>query len=458
MNLDIKIEDNHISNLEELIGEIDKTLVNLNEAEYLETLFNKLKYADVLNKDELIDVIRTKLVEYQTGLNEHMDNKSALETLQTYNEDLKKISIIETSKEKNDSGKDIDYISIRHDDGSVEMLVCAGRSSLGNYIKSHAGDLANLDAEEIFHYFKETVHQDLNFYRIDEIDNKNPDLANQALVREEDIKANEESYIREYAKKYGLSDKVYVTVDPSGERIYSVSDAIIKFYTNGAGERVMQTLVQPTIRQNINSYDDLLDELDESGLEKNTPEPEVELTEEAKETGMEIDVEALKKKKIAEEELENPNFSFDLKALQDLIVKKDEMEIELTDNELSYISYGVRYLVDTMVERAEENKCEVEEDLVLADYMKPILEVYEEIVKGYRSELDLSDFEKALAKDYLENREKIVTMDLLKKPKMLEYSFQAKEETKTSGITTLILVLEIVLIALLIFLCLSLDI
>ncbi len=459
MNLDIKIDNNQITNLAELIQEIEHMIITLNEAEYLETLLNKLNYGDFKNKEELVHCIRAKLMDYQVGTKQEMDNRTALETLQMYNEDLKKLSIIETAKDKNDTGKDIDYVAIRHDNGEIEMLVCAGKSTLGRYIENQASHLANLNAEEIFHYFKETVHQDLKFYRTDEIEKKNPDLAKRAQVREEDIKAMEEHAVEEYARKYGLSDKVYVTVDSFGERIYSVSDAILKFYTNEVGERVMQTLVKPTINQEINEYDSLLNELDEmeSKVTKETSEINANLNQEMEDVSVEFEVEKLKKKDFDEEQLDSPNFSFSLKELQDLIVKKSEMDMELTENELGYIAYGIRFLIDTMVDRAEKNQCEVLEDYVLEDYMKPILEVYEEIEKGYRSNLDLSEFDKALAKDYIDNKEKIVTMDLIKKPKMLEYSFQAKDETKASGITTVILVLEIILIAFFVFFLLSLD-
>ncbi len=261
--LNVRLDsDNAIANVDEVLKALENINNDLNSIEYLESLLNYLEFQDISNKQSLIDVIKAKLLQFKAMSDEELNSKQALDQAQKYNDDLKRINVISTSKYDNDSKKDIEYISITHEDGSIEMLVCAGSTSIGEYIKEHADDVATKSADQIFKYFKETVHKELKFYKEEEIDSLNPNLAAQALVSEEDSKALEVEEVRKYAERMDLGDDVQVTVDPNGERIYMVADAILKFHSDYAGNRVMDILQEPKLSKGkTNDYDALLSEL-----------------------------------------------------------------------------------------------------------------------------------------------------------------------------------------------------
>ncbi len=450
LNIRLDNNNNEIINLEEVLAALQNINNDLNSIEYLESLLNYMENQDINNKSSLIDAIRAKLLEFKSLNDNAMSSKDALDQAKRYNEDLKRINVISTSKYDNDSKKDIEYISITHEDGSVEMLVCAGSTAIGKYISEHASDVATKSADEIFKYFKETVHNELRFYKESEIDNVNPTLANQALVKEDDIKALEVEEVEKYAERIGIEGEVQVTVDPNGERIYMVADAIIKFHSDYDGNRVMDVLQESKIaklnKESNRGYEDLMNELDgpenndiftnyESAAVVNTASPSV--TDEFVSINFEQEFQ-----------------EFDLERLKGLLIKRDVYEQELTAEELAYIRHSIAFLIGTMLKRAENNELASDEAVTLDDYMRDIVAKYQAIEDGRLAANELSETDKELAHQYLENMERIEALGLKNKPKMLEL----KDEDKKSGMATAVILLEMLVIAVFVIVFLSIDI
>lgn len=444
ININIQVNDeNYITNILEIEETIKKLDNNINSQEYLESLLNRLKYSEIKNKDEIIQEISAKLLEFKSTEEEmNVSNTLALAEMQKYNEDLQKLSIISTSKEKNDSGKDIDYISIRHNDGNIEMLVCAGHNTLAQFIHNHADKAAKMNAEEIFRYYKDNIHRELKFYNADEFDDIYPELSNSAVVREEETKVLEMEEVEKYAKANYLDGKIEVTVDPNGERIYRVSDAVIKFNTNYENKRVMEVLRQPIERVNEHTnenYGRLLGELDEDKTEI-------------------FDVSEIQAALEESEPLEITGATFDKTRLKELIVRANVYEENLSAEELAYISGSIAYLINTMVERNQTFQGEnIEEQNILDEYMEPLVNISNGIEEGRLSAETISDGDKKLVEDYKSKQMELESLGLKKKPVMKELKYNP-EELKASGIAALVILLELISIGMLVLTFLSIDI
>lgn len=444
MDINIQVnEDNFITNINEIEESIRTLENNINSQEYLESLLNRLKFSEIKNKRDIMKVISAKLLEFKSVEEEiNLSNQKALEEMQKYNEDLKKLSIISTSKEKNDSGKDIDYISIRHDDGSVEMLVCAGHNTLAEFIHNHADMVAKMNAEDIFRYYKDNIHRELRFYDASEFDDIYPELSNSAVVREEEVKQIEIEEAEKYARTNALEGKIEVTVDPNGERIYRIADAVIKFNTNYENKRVMEVMRKPIERVNEHTNDNygrLLGELDEDKTEI-------------------FDVSSIQAALEESEQVQITGATFNKERLRELIVRKDVYEENLTAEELGYISGSISYLIETMVERSKTFEGEeIEEQNILDEYMEPLINIYSSIEEGRIDSNELSDTDKKLVENYKDKQLAVESLGLKKKPIMKELKYDP-DSVKASGIAALVILLELISIGMLVLTFLSIDI
>ena len=446
--LNIKKDDNdNIINADEVLKSLENINNDLNSIEYLESLLNYLEFQNLGNKEALVSAIKAKLVEFKSLSEEELSSKAALNQATKYNEDLKRINVISTSKYDNDSGKDIEYISITHEDGSVEMLVCEGKSSINDYIKDHADDVATKSADEIFKYFKQTVHNELKFYKESEFETINPNLANSAIIKEDDAKALEVEEVHKYAARRGIEDDIKVTVDPNGERIYIVGDAIMKFHSDFHGERVMDVIQESKIKANTNDYASLLSELDEP--ENNDIFQKYDTVEEAQK-----DAKPTETDEFITIDFDRVFPEFNIERLKNLIIQKQVYEAELNADELGYIAQSIAFLIGSMMERAERGELQTEEEITLEDYMHDIVDKYEAIEEGRMNEDELSETDKQLAAKYLENKEKIRALGLQNKPKMLEL----RDGNNKSGVAAVIILLEMLAIAGFVLLFLSIAI
>ncbi len=229
-----------------------------------------------------------------------------------------------------------------------------------------------------------------------------------------------------------------------------VADAIIKFHSDYDGNRVMDVLQESKIaklnKESNRGYEDLMNELDgsehndiftnyESAAVVNTASPSV--TDEFVSINFEQEFQ-----------------EFDLERLKGLLIKRDVYEQELTAEELAYIRHSIAFLIGTMLKRAESNELASDEAVTLDDYMRDIVAKYQAIEDGRLRANELSETDKELAHQYLENMERIEALGLKTKPKMLEL----KDGDKKSGMATAVILLEMLVIAAFVIVFLSIDI
>ena len=446
--IDLTIIDNTITNIDEIITYLTNAQVDYNLSEHLKTLKNSLSSKDITNKQELESIINTKIMEYEMSLNTTKDNLTTLRMLQETNEEFKSIGIIQTTPDKNDSNRYIDYITYQNPDGTLEVLCCDSENFINDFIESHKNVIQNYSSQEIFHHFKEYIHRELKFASKEEYD-QDDNLHQESTVREEQVEEVEYELMEEYRRKYSIQSKIEMTVDQFGERLYRLGDGLFTFKTV-EGNRVMETLKTPTL--NKNSVDDLLSELD--SIEE-TPVI-VPTTEIKEENHAPADTNYAAVENLLEDQ-------FDEEQFKEITAKRDIYEVELSAYDEHIINVSVKYLL-TKMQKDIDNSVPFNHDTELIhDYLESprgekasIIATYEDIKSGIAKENELSDLEKEFAQIYLNKKEQMKSLGLNQtNDKKLELNLPVNNE---SGLSTIVMLLEIIILAMFVIMILRLDI
>lgn len=446
--IDLTIIDNTITNIDDIIAYLKSIEVDYNFSEHLKTLKNNLASKDITNKDVLENMINTKLMEYEMNSRENTDNLTTLRILQETNEEFKKINIIQTPPEKNDSNRFIDYITYTNDSGTLEVLCCDSKNFINDFIESHKNEIQTYSSKDIFHHFKEYIHRELEFVNKDEYRN-NEEMQKKSQVREDQIEAIEYEAMEEYKNRYSIQSEIEMTVDQFGERLYRLGDGLFTFKTIN-GERVMETLKTPTLSKN--NVDDLLAELDEPeklpeiAVSKPIEEGEKSKVDDKYTSIEEIDVDR-----------------FDAEYFKEITAKRDIYEVELTGAEEHYLNVCIKYLITKMAKNIESGIPYNHDTELIHDYMesprgeKPsITTIYENIKLGYSNENELSNLDKEFAQIYLKNKERMISLGLDQtNNKKLELNVPSPDE---AGISTIVMLMEIIILAMFVIMILRLDI
>ena len=413
-DLDLQVKDNMIINVEPFINAMNSHKMNEDLLAYLETVLNFLKYSTLTNRDLLIEPITAKIIEHK---NEVKNNQESLKEMKEYNDGLKDLSIITTKKEDNDSGKDIDYIAFTRPNKEVEVLACKDATTVSNFIKDNANSIATKSAEEIFHYFKEYIHIELDFQTNEELMKNNPEADKQAVRNDEISKMEELQQLEDFKNTYSLPFDVELTIDPYGERIYRIGDGLFKF-KDKMGKRAMQVLQQPTMLLTIE--------------EKVENEYVVDVEHKVEDTQEEIDLDNIR--------------LIDEKEFIDLLYQKYDKGNELTEEEELEIYKFAAYIVMNIEEWYESNEFSEVVDEYFKNYMYRLEEKYDQ--RNFEGN-EISPEQEKLVEDYRE-----VKHLARRQVKILEF----KPEERRAGVASAVIILEIIIIAIFVLSFISLDI
>lgn len=446
--IDLTIVDNTITNLDEILNFLQNAESNANLSEHLKTLKNNLSSKDITNKELLEKAIDTKLIEYGLKSTESKDNITTLRILQNTNVEFKKIGIIETPPEKNDSNRYIDYITYTNDDGTLDVLCCNSHNFINDYLITHKTEIANLSPKEIFKHFEEYIHRELKFISKEEYE-KDRDIKNDAQVREDQVIAAEYELMEDYKNRYAIQSKIEMTTDQFGVRLYRLGDGLFTFKTIN-NNRVMETLKTPTIEKN--NIDEMLDELDKLDVPQETPQ-----------------IAPLKPKEEGDHAKSDENYEliesevFDEEKFKELTAKKDVYEVELTAQEEHVLNTYIKYLIVRMEYNIEKQIPFNHDTELIYDYLESprgekasIVDIYQDIQLGYSDSSLLSGLEKEFARHYLANKENMQNLGLnANNVKKLELFNEKHDE---SGISTVVMLMEIIILAMFVIMILRLDI
>lgn len=445
-SLDLNIINDEITNISE-VSEILSSLDFTEEMlEHLKTLNNRLNSMNIRNKDELTELLRSKIMEFETKKEENINNIASLNMLKSINEDFQKLNIISTKREDNDTDKYIDYLTFVNEQGEVEMLSCNSATTINDFIQANASKLSSMSASDVFHHFKEYVHREVEFKTPEEMNNDS-ETRKQAALNDPEIERQELEEVESYRNRYGIASEVNVAVDHNGERIYRIGDGIIKFRTS-FDKREMLVLKYPTITQTT-SVDDMLSELDE------TPEI-IETKESVNEDSRRSADSYASLEKINDDE-------FNQARMDEIVARRDVYDIELTYEEEHELNVFTKHLLEHLRFIADQKL--VMDDLakLAINYLesprgsKPsLVDTYTAIKNEEIDEKELNDLEKEFVSIYLNQRDQIKALGLDKTmEKKLELETPYKEE---AGVTTIVLLLELIALAFFILMFLRLDI
>lgn len=446
--IDLSVIDNTITNIDEIIAYLNSVEIDYNLLEHLKTLKNNLASKDITNKDILENAINTKLMEYEIKNTQQTDNLTSLRILQETNEEFKSIGIIQTSPEKNDSNRAIDYITYTNEEGTLEVLCCDSENFINNFIQNHKNDIHNYLSKDLFRHFKEYIHRELKFVSKEEYE-QDEDLKKESIIHEHQIEAAEYETMEDYKNKYSIQSNIEITVNQFGERLYRLGDGLFTFKTVN-GNRVMETLKIPTLSKN--NVNDLLSELD-----NNQEFPEVVATEPIEEG----DTVKADDSYATIETIDDNNF--DEEYFKEITAKRDVYDVELTAAEEHKLNIYIKYLIGKMANDIEKQVPSSHETELIYDYLesprgeKPsIVAIYENIKSGYANEDELTNLEKEFASRYLNNKERMKDLGLDQNlNKKLELNNYKPEE---SGISTIVVLMEIIILAMFVIMILRLDI
>lgn len=212
----------------------------------------------------------------------------------------------------------------------------------------------------------------------------------------------------------------------------------------------METLKTPTIRQN--KVDDLLAELD---AVESTPQVEtIKPVEEDQKTRADESYAAIE---LIEE------YQFDEEEFKEITAKRDVYEAPLSEYEEHLLNIYIKYLLNKMKKDIENNIAYNHETELIHDYLESprgennsIVATYQDIKQGIAKENELSGLEKEFASIYLYNKEQMHTLGLDQtRDKKLELNFAKIDE---NGISTIVMLMEIIILAMFVIMILRLDI
>jgi hypothetical protein len=447
----------------EIFVKIENILQKLQSDNINENLF--------INEEVVISALNVKIIERENLLHPKKSNKEAFNDMISTNDDVReKMNFIET---KSGDGKEIDYISLRNDDNTVDVLVCRTDTEIQDYIKKHGDEIPSRSAKEIFYDMNNMFRVPLNFQRLSE-DNTDIKLS----------KAEEKQKVRDAVKSFGLEGHIYVAVDCFGERIYKIADGIFKFDYNQDG--TIEFLQEPKNMRSLNKqqekapttfldtmlsavqsnnesmepedeYQELeaIDAYEEDhkenggefipneGVVEPTFEDEPEIVEEAQEVGISDD-------KFDEEE--NTKFvKFDSNKFNQLL--KKAYANDLTKKDIHLLATYIYLLSNDRTPENIESDPQKRLDQYFYNYMYDDYDRANNVKKERIPEV--MDLELYNALQYFENKEDEM---LPKKKEEVTYEEEPIKLRKTNGVALIIIIVEIIVVALFIAMIFSLDI
>lgn len=451
--INLQITDNKINNLEEIISLIKNEQININTIEYLKSLKNNLEAGNIINKDELLDTINTKLLEYEIEQERSKDNLATLKMLQETNEEFKSINIIVSSPENNDSNRHIDYITFTNEDGKVEVLCCSGENTINDFIQNHKDTIETYSAKELFYHFKEYIHESLEFVN-EEKYKKDMEKQGQAKENEDHLEAVEYQMIEEYKNKYSIQSNIEIAVDQFGERLYRLGDGLFTFKTIDS-KRVMETLKTPTLTNNL-SNDDLLQELESSPdftpnnstIAIGVSNPQLEEDKERVYTFESLPL------------IDEENYDFD--DLQDITQEKIDNignPYYTTSPEKEYrLNVYTKYLLNQMSLEIEYKDINCPSADILEGIIEYQLDSFPSLAERYDTNpQELSELDRTFVEKYRENKQELKKLREVEKQKKLVLE-QESQSNQSSGVSTIVMLLEIVILAAFVITLLRLDI
>ena len=233
-----------------LISMIDAENIEDMDIDFIKTLSQNLSSDNrgenrFSNEEVLVGPLLKKIdeIEILKQKQEFKSNQEELEKIKAANSNLGMIDMIKVRDYESDSHYNLDYLTITKPDGTLEMVSVPDPDYLQRFDMEYSDQVAQMDANQFINTVKSSADGALDFVKLDEylsnrdLQNKMPSPAN----KDRNLMAAELQEVTRLANLHAPNEDIYITIDRYGEVFYRVKNGIFKGHTYN-GERKVECL------------------------------------------------------------------------------------------------------------------------------------------------------------------------------------------------------------------------
>ncbi len=235
-----------VEEVAEMIPNIDVSELG-DDIEFLKSLYRKLESDNVngnvySNEGPLITPLVKKINEEKSNdkVIEFNSNQKALDELKSYNNNLIGVKLVSVGKGRTDSKTHLEYLSITNEEGRAEMIQLTDRDYLARFVDEYASKINEMTASELANTLKFSTEAALDSVKLDTYltDEETRNKMRKPLIKDNNVLSYEFEEVKRQAKQFMPNEDVYISIDKYGEIFYTVGDGIMKGFVEDGVRRV----------------------------------------------------------------------------------------------------------------------------------------------------------------------------------------------------------------------------
>lgn len=244
-----------VEEVAQMISRIDINELG-NDIDFIESLWRKLKNdnvnEDTYKNEEPLVVPLEQLIEEYKGVikdEELESNQVSLDKIKTDNDYLSNnVKLVSVGEGRTDSKSHLEYLAITNDEGRVELIQLTDPDYLARFKNEYASRINNMTPTEFANTLKFSTESALDSVKLDtyltdeEVRNK----MRQPLIKDNNVLSYEFDEVKRQAQQFMANEDIYISIDKYGEIFYTVGDGVMKGYTEDGVRRV--EFIQPPSR------------------------------------------------------------------------------------------------------------------------------------------------------------------------------------------------------------------
>ena len=249
-----EMKDYTIEEVAELIETIDVEKIDENDINFIKSLYRKLESDNIndniyLNEEALVAPLFKKIYEYDHLVKEteFSSNQIALDELKARNNNLASVKLISLKKYETDSKNHLEYLSITNEQGESEMVQLTDPDYLERFVDEFATKISDMNSSEFANTLKASTEAKLDFVKL-ETYITDPNIRNkmhEPIIKDNNVLGYEYEEVKRLAEQFLPNEDIYISIDKYGEIFYRVADGIIKGTTND-GKREVRFIQIPS--------------------------------------------------------------------------------------------------------------------------------------------------------------------------------------------------------------------
>lgn len=238
-----------------LISQIDVENIDENDINYIKSLYRKFESDDVnndiyANEQALIAPLFKKTNEYDHVVKEaeFSSNQIALDELKTHNNNLSSVKLISLKEYETDSKNHLEYLSITNELGEAEIISLTDPDYLERFVQEFAKDISSMSTTEFANKLKASTEATLDFVKLETYltDDSVKNRMHSPEIKDNNVLGYEYEEVRRLVDQFMPGEDIYISIDKYGEIFYRVADGIIKGNTNNNGVREVKFIQVPS--------------------------------------------------------------------------------------------------------------------------------------------------------------------------------------------------------------------